>query len=497
MKRRLFHFLEDCFMRFFRLLNAVFPMAWVAPTGRMMGVLFTSLIPGYRQQILGRLRAAFPDRSEPEIRQLFRRAVRNGGQVMFEQLMVSEKMIVRDLNRTRGFQEFDRRAADLVGRNKGVLCVGTHMNNWEKLMGIGAHRIWDILDQELTVVMRRMPTPYLDSLVTVLRHQVLKCRFMYTRRSRYFINQVLDRSGIVVFASDVDYQYKGLFVPFMGRKISMGRGPAHYAVTRGVPLCFIMLTADEQGDLNLHFEEVKAGESTGDTEQDIYNLTAALAARIEYWVRQYPEQWFGWMFQPWRTRPFEDLEAELREDPRNHRVMEKMGQFFLARGRLQEAKEIFRRALEAHPDSLPAHAELGRILLEEGDFEEGIFHLFRALEIRPRHVQSLNTMGRVLMKRGLYKLALGYFRRAHKARYDDAEASWGMGQCLDRLGQRKKAMAVYGKALRIDDDYAPIHIALAEIYLGRPDKKEELEKHLTTLKYLQAELPPELEGAAA
>jgi len=497
-KRRLFHLVEDGFMRFFRMLNVVFPEAWVAPVGRMMGVLFTSLIPGYKKKILGRLRGAFPEKPEEEIRRICRQVVRNGGQVMFEQLMVSEKMITETLARTRGFNEFVPKAQEIWSRGKGAIVLGTHMNNWEKLMGLGAHYLRGVLHTDTIVVMRRMPTPYLDSLVTVLRNQILKCRFIYTKRSRYFINEILTRkTGILVFATDIDYRYKGLFVPFMGKKISMGRGPAHYAITRDVPLCFIVLYRDRDGHLNAHIEEVERGAPSGDTEQDVYNLTAALAARIEHWVRRYPEQWFGWMLQPWTTRPFEELEAALQEDPQNHRVMEEMGRFYLAMGRREEAKAVFRRALQANPDSLTAHAELGPLLLDEGVFEEGMFHLFRALEIRPRDVGSLNYLGRMLMKRGLHKLALGYFRRAHRARYDDAEASWGMGQCLDRLGKRKQAMAVYRKALRIDDDYAPIHIALAEIYLSRPDKKKELEHHLATLKQLQADLPPELAREAA
>jgi len=483
-------------MRFFRMLQFLFPLAWVAPTGRMLGALFTNLMVPYKKGILSRMRAAFPEKSEKEIRRLFQRTVRNGGEAMFEQLMVSEKMISRDLNRTRGFETFDRVAREIWARNRGVLCVGTHMNNWEKLMGLGAYRVWEVLNTEISVVMTRMPTPYLDSLVTVLRNQILKCKFIYTRRSRYFINQILDRRGIVVFASDVDYRYKGLFVPFMGRKISMGRGPAHYAVTRDVPLCFIMLYRDEEGQMNLHFEEVKANR-TGDTEQDIYNLTAALAARIEYWIRRYPDQWFGWMMQPWKTPPFEDLEAALAKDPKDHRVMEQMGQYYLAKDRRAEAKEIFRRALREKPDSSTAHREIGRLLLEEGVFEEGVFHLLRALEIRPKDHEALNGMGRVFMERGLYKTALGFFRRALRVRYDDGDAHWGIGRCLDRLGNRKKAISVYRNGLRINDDHAPLHMALAEIYASQPDQQEELQRHLTVLRHLQVELPPELALKAA
>ncbi len=491
MKRRLWYFLEDSFMRFFRFFRWIIPRAWIAPLGRLAGALLLNLVGPYKRRVLAQLREAFPEKPEAEIRRIFQKAVRNGGEVLFEQLMVSEEMMKREMEKVVSFENLDRGAREVYGRGKGVLVVGTHMSNWEKFMGIGSYRMWDVLGCGVNVVMNRMPTPYLDSLVTVLRNRILKLQFIYTKRSRYYINRILDQKGIVVFASDVDYRYRGLFVPFFNRKISMGRGPAHYAVTRDVPLCFMMLNKDEAGKLHVHFEEV-AVDRTGETEQDVYNLTAAMAARIEYWVSQYPEQWFGWLQQPWKTRPVEELEACLKDDPGNLAAMEQMGLYFLAGDRREEAKEILGRALEIDPDRFLPHSELGRLLLEEGTVEDGMFHLFRALELRPRDVKTLKRMGHFLMERELYKVALNYFRRARKVRFDDPEAYWGIGRCLDAQGHRKKALAVYRKGLRRNDDFAPLHLALAEIYASRPEKKDVLDRHLDVLETLRVEIPPEL-----
>jgi protein O-GlcNAc transferase len=153
---------------------------------------------------------------------------------------------------------------------------------------------------------------------------------------------------------------------------------------------------------------------------------------------------------------------------------------------------MFRRAVETDPQCAPAHSELGRLLLEEGD-EKGILHLLRALEVRPRDCQTLKYLGNFLMERGLYKSAMAYFKQAMKVKYDDAETYWGVGQCLDRLGNREKAIAIYRKGLRIDDDCAPLHLALAEIYASQPEHRELLQQDLAVLEMLQVRIPAELQ----
>jgi KDO2-lipid IV(A) lauroyltransferase len=42
--------------------------------------------------------------------------------------------------------------------------------------------------------------------------------------------------------------------------------------------------------------------TTGEAEQDALVNTAAFTAKIEEYVRQYPEQWL-WMHRRWKTRP--------------------------------------------------------------------------------------------------------------------------------------------------------------------------------------------------
>jgi tetratricopeptide (TPR) repeat protein len=353
-------------------------------------------------------------------------------------------------------------------------------------MGICSHGGLDI-----HVVMTRMPTPYIDSLATDLRHRIFKSNFIYVKQSRYFIEKILDRKSIVVFATDVDYGYRGIFVPFMGRKISMGRGPAHYALKHNAPLILVIIFRDEKGTQYLHGEEIEIIR-TGDVEKDVYELTAKLASRMEFWIRRYPDQWFSWILNPWKTRPLEELEARLVKDPNNAAVLEQIGLYYAAKEKYEEAKETFHNALRIDPNRVRAHSELGKLLLQDRAIEKAIYHLDRALEINPKDLRSLKCMGHCFLTRELPRTALKYFGLATKVKYDDPEAYWGKGQCLEKLGKLKKAIATYQKGIKINYDYGPLHLAMARIYVSQPDKKKSLDEHLEALKKLRVEPPQEV-----
>ena len=489
MKRRLFYLLEDNFMRFFRLLSWLIPNAWIASLGGSIGSLFASLAAPYRERILVQLGETFPEKSPDEIREICDKAVRNGGQVLLQQLMVNEKMVMDAYRETEGYNgEAGKNIAEMYNRGRGVIAVASHMCKWELLMGTNAHHLKKELGCEVSVVMNRMPTPYLDRLVTVLRHRILKCNFIYTKQARHYIEKILEKNGIVAFATDVDYRYKGLFVPFLNRKISMGRGPAYYAVKFNVPLALNMFYRDEQGGHHVMCEEVSV-ERTGDADRDVYNLTAELAARLEYWIRSYPDQWFGWLQQPWKTRPLEELLERLEREPNHTKTLEEAGLFCLAKGEEAEAGAMFRRALAENPGSVVSHAELGSLLLRAGDGEEGLRHLHQALYINPKDLTSLKYFGHYLLGRQLYKTALTCFRKAARVRYNDPEVFWAQGRCLEMLGRSKKAVAVYRKGLRAHYDYGPLHEALAEIYGKDPGREKQRKEHLDAMEVLKFEPP--------
>lgn len=477
------HFLEDNLFRCCILLRHIIPLCWVSPLGRFCGFVFYTLLGSWRNRSIAQLQTVFPDKSPRELRRLLREVTCNGGKVVLEQLMAGEKIIQSYFEEVQGFEEADRTLQEMLGRGRGVILVGTHMNNWEALLGMGAHHLATQHGHELNVLVNRMPTPYLDKVITDIRRRVLRCNLIYTKQALYHVEKVFNRKGAVVFGLDVDAGHHGIFVPFMNRPISMTPAPAFYALKNKAPIGFFVMYQDRDGSLRVQLEEVRY-EPTGNTREDAHRLTAKLASRIEYWVRQYPEQWFGWIQKTWKTRPLEELSAQLAKQPARVDLLNEVGAFYLGRKKVSKAQDTFQKVLETDPNCHLAHLELGGLFSQKEKVEEALYHLFRALETHPKDQRTWKYLGIFFLKRGLYPTALQYFNRALRMKYDDPESCLGKGQCLERLGKLKEAIRAYTKGLRINYDYGPLHLAMAKIYAARPDCKEHLEKHLLAMRKL-------------
>jgi Flp pilus assembly protein TadD len=74
--------------------------------------------------------------------------------------------------------------------------------------------------------------------------------------------------------------------------------------------------------------------------------------------------------------------------------------FLYRQGRVEEALAMYRKAVEARPDSPRAHAEVGRVFLQIGRTEEAIRQLEQALAL-----DSSNEAARLLLDKAKIRLA--------------------------------------------------------------------------------------------
>jgi tetratricopeptide (TPR) repeat protein len=86
------------------------------------------------------------------------------------------------------------------------------------------------------------------------------------------------------------------------------------------------------------------------------------------------------------------------------------------RGRLDEAIEVFARALELNPSLAPAHAHLGHTLLWKGQAREGLEHIRYALKLSPRDaIRShwLRFAGEAELELGHHREAVDYLQQSY------------------------------------------------------------------------------------
>ncbi len=174
------------------------------------------------------------------------------------------------------------------------------------------------------------------------------------------------------------------------------------------------------------------------------------------------------------------FERALQADPNHHRILHNLGVIWHRLGEEQRAMDYYRRALSAQPDYEAAAAGIVRIHVRRGSVPEALAFLQPLAARHPANkaLQALLAETYVLAKR-----------------YDDAwRAARGALRCDERyvpaltalvkasLAQGREEMArnILGQALKIDPDFAELHVLQAGMFAregGRDrDAVAELEK---------------------
>jgi Kdo2-lipid IVA lauroyltransferase/acyltransferase len=150
----------------------------------------------------------------------------------------------------------------------------------------------------------------------IARHQSNRLfeRYLTRVRENFGVNVIFDeaavraiprsmRAGRVVgMLSDQGVgSLASSFVPFFGRLAKTPRGPAYFALRLKVPMVFVIAVRRASGRFRLIVEPITVTD-TGNLEVDTVRLVAQYTERLEYWVRQYPEQYF-WQHRRWKIQP--------------------------------------------------------------------------------------------------------------------------------------------------------------------------------------------------
>jgi protein O-mannosyl-transferase len=211
-------------------------------------------------------------------------------------------------------------------------------------------------------------------------------------------------------------------------------------------------------------------------------------------------------------------EHAARVTPDSYIAHENLGQALRERGRLEEARASYERALAHAPARSPAYlavihnslglvltrmgktddaraqfeaavrfnpvfaeprSNLGNTLAAEGRLSDAIGHYRAAVELKPDFTEAQVGLGNTLLRQGNPEEAAAYYREALRLDPALAHAHNGLGAALARQGQDKEAMAQYQEALRLKPDMATAHFNLA-VLLATENRNDEARRHLET-----------------
>jgi tetratricopeptide (TPR) repeat protein/SAM-dependent methyltransferase len=145
-------------------------------------------------------------------------------------------------------------------------------------------------------------------------------------------------------------------------------------------------------------------------------------------------------------------------------------------GRLDEAIELYRRALALRPDHFRAHFGLGSALHDRGELEEGIASYRRALALRPT-ARLLYNLGNALRQQGKLDDAIASYEQAIALKPAFAPAYNNLGTALIEQGRQQDAIAVFGRGIAQDAAAAFLHHNLGSALQQRGETDAAIESY--------------------
>jgi len=249
---------------------------------------------GLRRRVAAaNLELAFPERSPAERATIMRAHYHELGRVAAEYRWLPEVgrgSLGDQIVEIHGIEHLH--AARAGGR--GAILMSGHYGNVE-LLAVYLGRIHPV-----DLVVQPLHNPGVEALVDGLRERAGVGRIpagIGVRR----VYEALRANRWVSMLADQDARRAGTFVPFMGRLASTPLGPARIALATGAPVIMGFSRRAADGCHHLHVEPPLATPDPAAPDA-AERLTAAHTARLEHWIRQYPEMWF-WLHRRWKTPP--------------------------------------------------------------------------------------------------------------------------------------------------------------------------------------------------
>ena len=149
----------------------------------------------------------------------------------------------------------------------------------------------------------------------------------------------------------------------------------------------------------------------------------------------------------------------LQLQPRHFSALHLLGVVAAQSKEPQRAVQLIGEALSIDPRSAPAHNNYGNALRELGRHEAAIRSFDTAIQLNPGYAEAYCNRGLVLAELKRHDAAIQNFGHALVLRPHSAETHMSRGNSLRELGQYEAAVASYQQSIALKPDYAEAHAA--------------------------------------
>lgn len=264
-------------------------------------ILFGKLVMFNKRKLaLQNLKFAFGrEKSKDEIRCIAKAYFKNFGRGMVDNIYFADRPELLDQNICIEGQEHLDRALE---QGNGAILTGGHFGDfilmYFKLVRAG---------YKVNVIMRRVRDESFEKFLSEFR-QNRGLNAIYDLPAKKCVVQcikALRNNEVLVILLDQNYgSASRVFVDFFGRKAATATGPMVFSLRTKAPILPIFcLQGDGPMKHKVIVEPPMVIDPGDDPDDQIYRGVAKITKIIEGYIRQYPDQWGGWIHKRWKSKP--------------------------------------------------------------------------------------------------------------------------------------------------------------------------------------------------
>ena len=176
-----------------------------------------------------------------------------------------------------------------------------------------------------------------------------------------------------------------------------------------------------------------------------------------------------------RAQAYRELEAILKQQPKNESALETKARFLLADGKKQEALALTKALVDANEKSATGQYLHGVALEANGSIDEAIAAFQNVLQLIPSAVDAQVQLANLYLQQGYAKGALDLAQQALKAQPQSAGIHFLYAQALlksnDLPNAERELLALAKAAANFGDVQADVQTWLGMLYETRGDLK--------------------------
>jgi tetratricopeptide (TPR) repeat protein len=195
------------------------------------------------------------------------------------------------------------------------------------------------------------------------------------------------------------------------------------------------------------------------------------------------------------------LEGLWAAGPRTEEVADYLAQLYIRTGKNDQAKAVYKEAIEGNPDNFSFRYNYGTLLLEANEYDAAIEQFLKAYEINSESADINYNLGASYLNRGVakrdalpedsedrafvedFKLALPYLEKSIKLNPYDEKVWFTLGQIAGQLNKISLAGYAFSKGepqkSALDDKViVGMESSTLKLVLGEPDEVKPVESEI-------------------